>query len=63
MARLTRGSALGTCPVTEDVAGNFHAADPESIRWLGRIFEAEDGLILSGQLQHDFAVVIARRPH
>lgn len=46
----------------EDVAGNFHAADPESMRWLERIFDAEDQLILSGQLQHDFAVVIARRP-
>ena len=46
----------------EDIAGNFRAADSESMRWLEHVFDAEDRLILSEQLQHDFAVVIARRP-
>jgi SAM-dependent methyltransferase len=46
----------------EDIAGNFRPADPESMRCLERLFAEEDQLIASGQLQHDFGVVIARRP-
>jgi SAM-dependent methyltransferase len=46
----------------EDIAGNFRPADPESMRCLKRLFEEEDRLIASGQLQHNFGVVIARRP-
>jgi len=45
----------------EDIAGNFRPADPQSMRYLERLFEEEDRLIASGQLQHDFGVVIARR--
>jgi hypothetical protein len=45
----------------EDIADNFRPADPESMRCLERLFEEEDRLIASGQLQHDFGVVIARR--
>jgi len=44
----------------EDIAGNFRNTDAESVHWLERLFEIEDGLISSGRLQHDFAVIIAR---
>jgi len=42
-----------------DIAGNFNDENPESIDHLRRLFDAEDELIASGRLSHDFAVIIA----
>lgn len=45
----------------EDIAGNFSESNPESMRYLESLFALEDDLIQSGKLQHDFAVIIARK--
>jgi hypothetical protein len=45
----------------EDIAGYFSESDPESARRLESLFALEDDLIQSGKLQHDFAVIIARK--
>jgi 2-polyprenyl-3-methyl-5-hydroxy-6-metoxy-1,4-benzoquinol methylase len=42
------------------LAGNFHAEDPESMRVLEMLFNIEDTLMEVGELQSDFAVVVAR---
>jgi hypothetical protein len=42
-----------------EIAGNFY--DPDAARLLDAICDIEDGLIASGDLQSDFAVIIARR--
>jgi hypothetical protein len=44
-----------------DIAGNFSEENPESLDHLRRLFEAEDALIESGRLAHDFAVIVATR--
>lgn len=45
----------------EGIAGNFNEADPLAMRCLETLFDREDELIAGGVLQHDFAVVVARR--
>lgn len=45
----------------DGIAGNFNENDPEAKEWLDRLFEVEDRLLASGQLNHDFATIIARR--
>ncbi len=45
----------------EHIAGNFTEDDPESMAYLYSLFDLEDQLIASGKLQHDFAVIIARK--
>jgi SAM-dependent methyltransferase len=42
-----------------EIAGNFY--DPDAARLLDAICDIEDGLIAAGDLQSDFAVIIARR--
>jgi SAM-dependent methyltransferase len=42
------------------LAGNFRAEDPESIRVLEMLFNIEDVLMEVGDLQSDFAVVVAQ---
>jgi SAM-dependent methyltransferase len=44
-----------------DIAGNFTEQNPGSLDHLRRLFEAEDTLIQSGRLSHDFAVIVATR--
>jgi 2-polyprenyl-3-methyl-5-hydroxy-6-metoxy-1,4-benzoquinol methylase len=46
----------------EDIAGNFSVDDPHAIGWLNRLFEIEDDLMARGEIGHDFAVLIARKP-
>jgi 2-polyprenyl-3-methyl-5-hydroxy-6-metoxy-1,4-benzoquinol methylase len=46
----------------EDIAGNFDLDDREAMAYLDALFQLEDALIASGTLQHDFAIVIARKP-
>ena len=45
----------------EGIAGNFVEDDPRSMAYLRSFFEVEDQRIASGRLQHDFAVIVARR--
>lgn len=47
--------------VLEGIARRFDPANPEDVRWLELLFEAEDALLASGELTSDFAVVVARR--
>jgi SAM-dependent methyltransferase len=47
--------------VLEGIARRFDPADPEDVRWLQWLFEAEDALLAAGELTSDFAVVVARR--
>lgn len=42
------------------IAGNFASDDPVSQPLLEMLFAIEDGLIAAGDLQHDFAVIVAR---
>jgi hypothetical protein len=44
----------------DDIAGNFVENDERSIEYLRSFFELEDRLIASGDLSHDFAVIVAR---
>jgi len=46
----------------EDIAGNFAEDDSEALCWLQRIFSIEDSLLEQGELEHDFAVLIGRKP-
>ncbi len=43
------------------IAGNFREEDPRSLEYLLSLFNREDELIASGELQHDFAVIVARK--
>jgi SAM-dependent methyltransferase len=43
------------------IAGNFDEGNPEDMQYLQSLFEAEDQLIASGRLQHDFSVIIAAK--
>lgn len=43
------------------IAGNFSEDDPRAVRCLEHLFQVEDDLIAAGKLQHDFAVIVARR--
>jgi SAM-dependent methyltransferase len=45
----------------EGIAGNFAENDARAVSYLEAIFQTEDQLITNGTLQHDFAVIIARR--
>jgi SAM-dependent methyltransferase len=45
----------------EGIAGNFAEDDPDAVKWLRSFFDAEDRLIASGELQNDFALIVARR--
>jgi SAM-dependent methyltransferase len=45
----------------EGIAGNFAQEDPEATGCLESMFRTEDALITAGKLQHDFAVIIARK--
>jgi SAM-dependent methyltransferase len=45
----------------EDIAGNFSTDDPAAMAHLESLFKLEDDLIQTGALQHDFAVIIARK--
>jgi SAM-dependent methyltransferase len=45
----------------EHIMGNFDDDDQESIEYLYSLFEREDQLIASGKLQHDFALIIAKK--
>ncbi len=47
--------------VLEGITRRFDPANPEDVRWLKLLFEAEDALIASGELTSDFAVVVARK--
>jgi ubiquinone/menaquinone biosynthesis C-methylase UbiE len=42
------------------IAGNFSGGDPASTALLQMLFQIEDSLIAAGDLQHDFAVIVAR---
>jgi 2-polyprenyl-3-methyl-5-hydroxy-6-metoxy-1,4-benzoquinol methylase len=42
------------------IAGNFASDDPVSKSLLQMLFQIEDSLIATGDLQHDFAVIVAR---
>ena len=42
------------------IAGNFTAEDPASVEVLELLFQVEDTLIATGDLESDFAVVVAR---
>ena len=48
-------------PLLNDIAGHFAQDDPRSMEYLRLFFDREDQLIASGRLQHDFAIIIARR--
>jgi 2-polyprenyl-3-methyl-5-hydroxy-6-metoxy-1,4-benzoquinol methylase len=43
------------------IAGNFRSDDPGSLAILDMLFRIEDALIDSGDLQSDFALIVARR--
>jgi SAM-dependent methyltransferase len=45
----------------EHIAGNFSDDDPESVEYLFSLFDTEDRLTAEGKLQHDFAIIIARK--
>ncbi len=45
----------------EGIAGNFADDDPVAMKYMKSFFELEDRMIADGTLQHDFAVIIARR--
>ena len=45
----------------EHIAGNFDDSDPEAVNYLHWLFGVEDELIASGKLQHDFALIIAKK--
>jgi SAM-dependent methyltransferase len=45
----------------EHIAGNFDDSDPEGVEYLHCLFAVEDELIASGKLQHDFALIIAKK--
>ena len=45
-----------------DIAANFVDSDTEATEWLERLFKYEDELLASGEIQHDFAVILARKP-
>lgn len=45
----------------QNIAGHFREDDPQSLRILELLFEAEDTLIEVGELESHFAVVVARR--
>jgi SAM-dependent methyltransferase len=45
----------------EHIAGNFEDSDPEAAEYLQWLFALEDELIAAGKLQHDFALIIARK--
>jgi SAM-dependent methyltransferase len=45
----------------EHIAGNFDDPDPEAAEYLQWLFAVEDELIASGKLQHDFALIIAKK--
>jgi SAM-dependent methyltransferase len=45
----------------EGIAGNFLPDNPRAMSYLESLFRLEDDLIACGRLQHDFAVIIARR--
>lgn len=47
--------------VLEGIARRFDPANPQDVRWLELLFEAEDALLASGELTSDFAVVVARK--
>ena len=46
----------------EDITGNFRLGNREGMKWLSRVFEIEDELMSAGDLDHDFALIIARKP-
>lgn len=48
--------------VLDEIAGNFRDGDDEAVEWLERCFAEEDRLLASGEVGHDFAFVVARRP-
>ena len=48
-------------PLLNEIAGHFAQDDPRSMEYLRSFFDLEDQLIASGKLQHDFAIIIARR--
>jgi SAM-dependent methyltransferase len=45
----------------DHIAGNFREDDPQALEYLRSLFKLEDEMIASGKLQHDFAVIIARK--
>jgi O-antigen biosynthesis protein len=45
----------------EHIAGNFDDSNPEAVEYLRWLFALEDELIDSGKLQHDFALIIAKK--
>lgn len=45
-----------------DIAANFVESDSEATEWLESLFKYEDELLTSGNIQHDFAVILARKP-
>ena len=45
----------------EGIAGNFSPDVPGAMEYLESLFCLEDALIASGEMQHDFGVIIARR--
>jgi len=44
-----------------DIAGNFTEANAGSLDHLRQLFQREDELIACGELQHDFAVIVATK--
>lgn len=48
-------------PLLEGIVRNFDPRQPEGMRWLQLLFDAEDALLASGEITSDFTVIVARR--
>jgi SAM-dependent methyltransferase len=48
-------------PLLNDIAGHFSEDDPRSMGYLQSFFDLEDQVIASGKVQHDCAIIVARR--
>ena len=47
--------------ILDDIVGNFHPEDETANSLLHMIFEIEDQAIASGELDHDFCTLVARK--
>ncbi len=48
-------------PVLDDIAGNFERDDPVADRLLEMLFEIEDALMEAGEIESDFAYIVAAK--
>ncbi len=46
-------------PLLDDIAGNFDESDPEAQALLEMLFEIEDALLAAGEIESDFALIVA----